>query len=358
MIPAYTLYGAAISLYTGKVRAYLRYRNVPFMEERGSAEIFERVGFRMIPVLHTPDDELIQDTTDIIDHLEARLGEPSVYPSGVVQRLIALLFEVYGDEWLVIPAMHYRWAYNTDYILEEFGKSVNPDASPAEQREIGERISAPFRGSLPFLGIDENTVPGIESDYEALLSRLNEHFKSTDYLFGSRPSIGDFGLMGPLYAHNYRDPYSGDLMRRIAPNVARWIDLMNTPAPNSGKFLPDDEVPETLLPMLKVMFAECMPTLLATLDANAAWIEANPDAEELPRMVGEHEFTIGGSRGKRMMRAFSQWMLQRPLTYYQSLTGDDRERADRLLDSVGGYACMQHQVLRPVTRHNNKLVAE
>ena len=358
MIRAYKIYGAAISLYTGKARAYLRYRNVPFTEERGSPEIFERVGFRMIPVLHTPDDELIQDTTVIIDHLEAILGEPSVYPTGAVQRLIALLFEVYGDEWLVIPAMHYRWAHNLDYILEEFGKTVRPEASPEEQREVGAKISAPFRGSLPLLGIDENTVPGIESAYEALLLQLNEHFASHWYLLGTRPSIGDYGLMGPLYAHNYRDPWSGDLMRRIAPNVARWIDLMNTPAPNSGSFLADDEIPQTLLPMLEVMFAESMPALLATLDANANWIEANPDAEELPRAVGEHEFTIGGKRGKRMLRSFSQWMLQRPLNYYQSLEGDDRERADRLLDAVGGYECMQKEIRKPVTRRNNKLVAE
>ena len=356
MIPAYKLYGVAISLYTGKARAYLRYRNVPFVEESGSPEIFERVGFRMIPVLHTPDDELIQDTTEIIDHLEAKLGEPGVYPAGAVQRLVALLFEVYGDEWLVIPAMHYRWAYNLDYILEEFGKNVIPDGTPQEQREMGEKISAPFRGSLPFLGIDENTIPGIESDYEALLLRLDEHFATHQYLLGTRPSIGDFGLMGPLYAHNYRDPYSGDLMRRIAPNVVRWIGDMNTPAPNSGSFLSNDEIPETLLPILKVMFNECMPALMASIDANATWIEANPDAE-IPRVVGEHEYSIGGKRGKRMMRSYSQWMLQRPLSLYRSLQGEDLENADRLLDAVGGYECMQQEVPRPVTKRNNKLMA-
>ena len=102
-------------------------------------------------------------------------------------------------------------------------------------------------------------------------------------------------------------------MRRTAPRVTRWVDLMNTPDPNSGRFLPDDEIPETLLPMLEVIFAECMPTLMEGMDANAAWMAANPDAQELPRGVGEHEFSIGGRRGRRMMRAFSQWMLQRPL---------------------------------------------
>jgi glutathione S-transferase len=358
MIPAYRLYGAAISLYTGKVRAYLRYRNIPFVEEAGSPEIFERVGFRMIPVLHTPDDELIQDTTDIIDHCEAVHGGPSVYPEGPVQRLIALLFEVYGDEWLVIPAMHYRWAHNLDFILEEFGRTVLPDATAEEQHALGAKISAPFRGSLPILGITEDTVAGVESDYEFLLGQLDAHFAEHPYLLGSRPSIGDYGLMGPLYAHNYRDRWSGEQMRRIAPNVARWVGAMNTPAPNSGHFLPNDEVPGTLLHLLRNIFAEAMPALMASLEANKDWIEANPGLEEIPRGVGEHEFTIGGKRGKRMIRSYSQWMLQRPLGHYQSLAGDDRERVDELLAKVGGVELMRTPISRPVTRRDNRLVPE
>ncbi len=358
MISAYTLYGAAISLYTGKARAYLRYRNIPFVEESGPPEIFERVGFRMIPVLQTPDDELIQDTTDIIDHCEAVHGGPSVYPDGPAQRLVALLFEVYGDEWLVIPAMHYRWAHNLDFILEEFGKTAIPDANPDEQRAFGEKISAPFRGSLPFLGITEETVAGVESDYESLLRELDEHFSAHQFLLGSRPSIGDFGLMGPLYAHNYRDPWSGEQMRRLAPNVARWVGSMNTPAPNSGHFLPDDEVPRTLLPVLERLFAEAMPALMASLPANDAWIEANPQAEEIPRGVGEHEFTIGGKRGKRMIRSYSQWMLQRPLNHYQGLGSDGRARVDPLLATVGGLDLMRTPISRPVVRRNNRLVPE
>lgn len=183
MIPAYKLYGAAISLYTGKARAYLRYRNIPFVEEQGSPEIFERVGFRMIPVLHSP-------------------------------------------------------------------------------------------------------------------------------------------------------------------------------APNSGDFLPDDEVPETLLPLLEGMFAEAMPALMASLDSNAAWIDANQNTAQLPRGVGEHEFTIGGRRGTRTIRSYSQWMLQRPLDHYHSLDGADRMRADQLLGSVGGVELMQCQVPRRVARRNNRLVTD
>jgi len=133
---------------------------------------------------------------------------------------------------------------------------------------------------------------------------------------------------------------------------------MNTPAPNSGSFLPDDEIPETLLPLLEVIFSECMPALMATIDANATWIEANPDAEEIPRGVGEHEFVIGGARGTRMIRSYSQWMLQRPLDDYQSLEAEDRERVDRLLARVGGQKTLQSLIRTRVTRRNNRLVPD
>lgn len=63
----------------------------------------------MIPVVVTSDGECVQDITEIIDYFEQRCPEPSVYPAGAWQRLVSLLLEVYGDEWLVLPAMHYRW---------------------------------------------------------------------------------------------------------------------------------------------------------------------------------------------------------------------------------------------------------
>jgi len=358
MSDVYKLYGATISLYTGKARAYLRYKNVPFIEESGSREIFERIGFTMIPVLHTPEDILVQDTTEIIDHIEALHRGASVYPEGVTQKLAALLFEVYGDEWLLMPAMHYRWNYNLDYILVEFGKPTIPDATPAEQRAVGEKVSASFRGLLPMLGVTDVTAPAIEACYEKLLAQLDEHFKHHWYLFGTRPSIGDYGLVGPLYAHNFRDPASGDLMQRLAPNVVRWIDRMNTPAPNSGHFLADDEVPETLLSIIEGIFSDCIPAMVDTIRATSEWIAEHPGITELPRAIGEHTFSIGTAKGKRTIRPFSQWMFQRPLEYYQSLEGSDREKADEFLCGVGGYDLMQTEIKHRLRRENYKLIKE
>ncbi len=185
------------------MRAVLQWKQIPFVEVAADADVYRevivpRVGFPVIPVLITPSGETLQDTTGILDELESRFGEYTVYPSTPRQRLIALLLEIYGDEWLVIPAMH-----------------------------------PPMHAA-------------IERSYESLLCDLDAHFAQHDYLLGTRPSVGDFGLNGPLYAHQYRDPASGPLMRKLAPSLVRWVERMqHPPAPGSGDFLEADIIPDS-----------------------------------------------------------------------------------------------------------------
>jgi len=347
----YRLYGGDISYYSGKVRAYLRFKGIPFEEYTATRQVYKeiilpRVGWPVIPVLVTPDDQTLQDSTDIIDALEQRFPEAGIYPEGTCQNLAALLLEVYGDEWLKIPAMHYRWNHNTHWIIREFGRLSRPDASPEEQDEIGERTCRPFRGSLPALGVSEATIPAIETSYEALLRDLDAHLKEHLFLFGSRPSIGDFGLIGPLYAHQYRDPASGALMERLAPNVAAWVKRMVQPSAvgASGDFLPNDQVPSTLLPVLARMVAEQWPVLAATRTAFEDWNRLHPD-EGIPRSIGAHSFTLERRRpleveGERAIFPFDLWMFQRPEDHYRALNGKDRPAADALLASIGADPAM------------------
>jgi glutathione S-transferase len=107
---------------------------------------------------------------------------------------------------------------------------------------------------------------GIEASYLALLSDLDTHFAARPFLLGTRPSIGDFALLLPLYAHLYRDPLSGRILRERAPRVADWVELMNAPEPRSGRFASKDEVAATLAPVLRRMFEEQGPVLVSTLE--------------------------------------------------------------------------------------------
>lgn len=365
MADQYLLYGGDISYYTGKVRAYLRFKGFDFKEiQAGRKEykevILPRVGWPVIPVLITPDDETLQDTSDIIDELEARQPEPSVYPIGPRQRVAAFLLEVFGDEWLKLPAMHYRWNHNTDWIIAQFGALSRPDLDLEGQRQAGEQACKPFRGSLPALGVTPATERAVEASYEGLLSELDAHFARYRYLFGDRPSIGDFGLFGPLYAHQYRDPASGELMRKLAPNLVDWVLRMHEGAPNAGDFLANDEVPETLVPILARMMREQLPVLRSTFDALERWLEDNPDAREIPRGIGEHAFTIAGgtpaeASGKRVIFPFDQWMWQRPYDCFQQLPADDQERVRDMLADAGARDALDTPLKHRVVRRNFKL---
>lgn len=364
MTQGYTLYGSEVSYYSGKVRAYLRYKRIPFAEFLNTPDayrqvILPRVGWPVIPVVVTPEDETLQDSSEIIDVLESRFPEAPVYPSTVKQRLAGLLLEVYGDEWLKIPAMHYRWNRNYDFAIAEFGKMSAPGKSVEEQREAGLRISKPFAGALPFLGVTPKTEAAIEQSYEGLLGELDRHFAVYEFLFGTRPSIGDFGLIGPLYAHQYRDPASGELMKAIAPNVARWVErMMKPPYPKGGEFLARDEVPETVIPVLARMMREMMPVLVSTAHHLQKWAEGNPDAKagaEVPRAIGTHVFSLGDAKENRAIFPFDLWMLQRPLDLIAGLEEDDKLRAADLLRQAGGETLMEFPAFPRLTRRNFKL---
>lgn len=358
----FRLIGHEFSLYSGKARAYLRHKRIPFVESstpEDRALISDRVGRRVIPVVVTPGDDCIQDTTLIIDYFEKRFPGRSVYPNGSSQKLTALLFEVYGDEWLVLPAMHYRWHFkrrNMAYVLQNFGNIIKPNW-PRLFRPLGGLKAAMIFGNLykPVMGCSQRNIGEIEKSYESFLDDFNRHLEDHDYLLGGRPSIGDFGLVGPLYAHLYRDPYPGELMRARAPNVAKWVERMQNPTDFDGEFLPDDQVPETLHPLLKRMFDEQFPVLIDTVRRVGRWAEEHPDANRIPRFIGKHEFSLGNIAATRYVMPFAQWMFQRPLAYYQSLSTDEKSQIDPLLDRLGGLRGLNEPITVPLRFENYRL---
>lgn len=356
----YKLYGAKISLYTGKVRSYLINKNIPYEEVTASIKVYKKIiipktGVRFIPVVETPEGEFIQDTTIIIDELEKRFSDNSISPRGPKQRLIARLFELIADEWLLIPAMHYRWNKDQEnYIYQEFGKTALPGWPSFVQRYLGKKVGSKFRGFVEKLGINTNTIPAIENWYEnQFLTELDQHFAEHSYLLGGRACIGDFALMGPLYAHLYLDPESGKLMRQIAPNVCNWIERMNSVA-TPGEWLDGDEVPDSLLRTLEPILRDITPLYVSIVNETSQWRETNP-SQPIPRVIGKHDFNIGDAHGERLILPFSQWKLQRLQQVLQESASDERDTIDNWLDTIGGKELLYIDIKNPLKRVNNKL---
>lgn len=283
MAHRYKLYGAPLSLYTGKARAYMKYKNIPYEEVFSSLKVYKNIivpntGVRFIPVVETPDGEFLQDTAAIIDRLEEDFPSHRVVPSSPIQRMVSYLFEAWADEWLLIPAMHYRWNKdNFPFIYQEFGKVVLPNMPKWIQGIIGKKVGAKFKGFVPTLGITERSIPAIEDWYENhVIPLLDNHFAQHDYLLGGAPCLGDFGLMGPLYVHLYRDPAPGELMRQKAPNLAQWVERMNSGSGHDGKWLSNDTIPESLAPLVTRLFEEFWPVLTNTVELLQDWQTKNP----------------------------------------------------------------------------------
>ena len=360
----YTLYGTDVSYYSGKARSYLKFKKIPYTEELSTMNAYKKViiprtGVRFIPVLITPDDQVIQDTTDIIEQLEKTWPEPSIYPTTPKQRLSALLCELYGDEWMLLPAMHYRWSFkdeNYRFIVSEFGKTAFPSLPAFAQRFIGKKIAKKFSGFLPLLGITTNTTPMIQQRYEQLLDQLNLHFDRYPYLFGHRPSIGDFGFIGPLYAHLYRDPYPGAMMKHRAPKVVQWVERMMNPPGDQGSFLENDEVAQPVTDILKQMADDFMPIMYSTIDHVDKWSKQNPD-RPIPRSIGSHEFKLGSATESRGIFPNNQWMFQHPWSYYQSLTKAEKESLKDFTDAIGMTEALNRPIPTLLERRSNRLFA-
>lgn len=362
MSEQYALYGAPLSLYTGKARAYLTFKQLPYEEIFSSLSVYKKIiipktGVRFIPIVKTPEGEYLQDTSVIIDTLETRHPERSVVPSTPKHKLLSYLFEIWSDEWLLIPAMHYRWNHdNFPFIYEEFGRVVLPRMPAFIRAFIGKKIGSKFKGFVPMLGITDNTIPAIEDWYENhVLAHLDKHFSEHDYLLGAAPTLGDFCLMGPLYAHLYRDPAPGKLMKDIAPNVAKWVERMNQPMESPGALIADDEIPSSLLPLLQRLFSELWPVLAHTVVELEEWALKFPTQTEVPRTIGNHQFSIGGVKGERAILTFHQWKMQRVLDCYKGFSEPEKQVVDELLHQVEGYEAMQFKISKRLVRKDNKL---
>ena len=381
MTGTYIIWGTPHSLYTGKVRSYLIKKRVSFREIMASdarflSDVTERVGHRVIPVMETPEGELVQDTTAIIDLVESREAEPDFTPPGPVQKFVAHLVDAFGSNYMMPLAMHYRWSYRERqelFLRTEFARAVPP--MEHEQRlETAGKLMTRFSGFLPGLGVTPAVIPAMEASYAELLAALEQHFRLHPYLLGGRPSLADFGMMAPLYAHLGRDPVPAYLMKTTAPSVFRWTERMNSSEIIDGEFAgypdsfpTDDHIPPTLEAILAIIFAHWTPGFTADTACFNAWVKdhSNPapgtlvsynDSRSVHPTVGWIRYPWRDVIMERASNPHSLWHFSRARTLADRLSGADAERLDQLLDRTGGRAMLASRTERALTRKDNVLV--
>ena len=360
-----TLYGGAFSLYTGRARSYLIKAGIGYREEPHSSAYFYDVvlpkagGRRGIPTIEFPNGDVIRDGVAIIDHYE-NLSDGKFSPKTPKQRILSLLFDVIGAEGLLRACMHYRFNQGEEdgEFLKFHFSTVYPEKNGAENR-----IAFIKREVLPAWGVGPNTKDLIETLHLTTLKKLNAHFSRYPYLFGGQPSIGDFGMIAPLYGHLGRDPVPLALMQTTAPRLFRWVERMNRSEPDIGEFadkstayLPEDEIPETLIDVLKHFAIDFVPESKAAFACVSQWLEKNQDlasGSEAERSVGDCSFEIRGVNINAVAQPFRFYLLQRVHREFDSLGDADRADVEALLKICDMEEVLNFRLSREIGRANN-----
>ena len=268
----FRIYGSEMSPYSVKVRSYFRYKGLPhrwlIRNASNQADYQKHAKIPLIPLVITPTDEGIQDSTPIIERVEALHPQPSIHPTEPVTAFVSALIEEFGDEWGNKWMFHYRWARDVDQMSSagRIARQMNPRASEAQHAEAASQVRSRMVDRVWFVGSNEATAPQIEASFEKAIDLLETHFATFPYLFGARPAFGDFGLWGQLYCA-WTDPTAGSLIEGRAPSLLAWIQRMLWPRAE-GEFDTWANLEATLAPLLKTIVGRLfMPWTVANAQA-------------------------------------------------------------------------------------------
>lgn len=281
MSDVYRIIGAEESPYSVKVRAYFRYKEIPheWLSRVDASDLYHKhARLPLVPLVVTPDERGMQDSTPIIDALERDFSEPAIDPPDTVAAFVSTLLEEFGDEWGNKWMFHLRWAREIDQVgcARRLAVMTLPKGTKEEIDEAAKVIRKRMVGRVWFVGSNPVTAPQIEQSFRDALGFLEAHLSDRPYLFGGRPAFADFGLWGQFYTAR-RDHTPRQIIEASAPNVSAWVDRMLAPTA-VGQF----ESWESLAPSLTPLLVDQVGSLfLPWSAANAAAIAA-----------GEEEFSV------------------------------------------------------------------
>lgn len=271
----YEVHGALGSPYSLKIRALMRYRRLPHIWVHGAAThqaALAEVKAPVIPVVRFPDGSWHNDSTPLIYTLEAlHLGARSVVPPDPARAFLAHLIEDFADEWLTKAMFGYRWLEQVDQL--QMSRWLAFDAFKGGGLAQSQGYAAQFRerqvGRMAIVGCTRENFPLIEASTRAVLAALEAHVVNRHCLFGSRPSLAEFGLYGQM-SQLGTDPTAQTMMRADYPYAYRWLAHIDDMSGIEGEWdAADADLPEVVTRLLDVVGAVYLPFLVA----NAAALE-------------------------------------------------------------------------------------
>lgn len=229
----YTVYGGSLSYFTMKLVSAMSFYGTPFDTQNKSAEIREeletRAGTHQVPVLRTPENWMIADTTPILNLLDQRFPERRMFPLGPIGVLVHLV-EEYFDEWIARTMVHYRWHYPRSalFAAEKMAEASFPGADATNRGVMQEQIANWGIRACRATGTAAPTQQqAAEDEYLRLVQAMDRQLTETRFLLGDRPCAVDCVVLGGLRAHTCMDPDPSDQMVAF-PRVVNWSNQLAT----------------------------------------------------------------------------------------------------------------------------------
>lgn len=338
MSEMYRIFGAELSPFSVKVRSYFRYKGIPhqwIQRDADSMADFQKFAkIPIVPLVVTPDDQGLQDSTPIMEKMDELYPEPSTHPADPVSGFVSRLLEEFGDEWGNKWMFHLRWARPEDQLSAggRLAVSMAPKGNEDARLAVREKIIERMTGRVYFVGSNAQTAPQIEKSFRDALAQLNTHLEGRSYLFGGRPAFGDFGLWGQIY-NAWTDPTGAAWIEDSAPHVLAWIQRMLWPRADregQGEFEEWDALEPTLMPFLTDQVGALF----------CPWTVANAKAME----AGSEEFSVElkGETFTQQPQKYHAKSLVAIRAQYKAVS--DKSKLDAVLARAGCLSALQGQV--------------
>jgi len=323
----YTIYGGLGSPYSMKIRAVMRYRRMPHVWRQMGAQdvhVFQKVKAPVIPIVEYPDGTRKNDSTPLIFDFEARHAERSIVPEDAAHAFLAYLLEDMADEWGTKLMFHYRWFRDRDQkqLSEWLAFDRLRGAGRATILEAANAFRARQVGRMALVGCTKENAPLIEKTAERILGLFEAHVTEGAFLFGTRPSLADFGWFGQL-SQLAVDPTPYDMMRERYPFALRWVqnadDLSGVDGAWHDTSVP---LPGVVTGLLRLAGEVYFPFLLA-------------NAEALAKGAEIFTFEALGTRYTQGVFKYQAKCLAELRVAYAKLDRDAKARVDAVLSGTG-----------------------
>ena len=220
MSQQYVIYGGELSYFTRKLEAAMIFYGADFeMRSKNpdnAQEIEFRSGTHQVPVLQTPENWMIGDTTPLLQLLDSRFPLRKMFPAGPLG-ILAQIVEEYFDEWVARTMVHYRWHYEESAVFAS-------DKMAAGNKEAALRIRNWGPRACRATGTEsEQQQQQAEAEYMRVMDAMNAQLQQTRYMLGDRPTAVDCILLGGLRAHTYMDPTPRRAIAKYE-RVIKWAE--------------------------------------------------------------------------------------------------------------------------------------